>query len=137
MSVHLDWKQSYALGIQQVDEQHRYFLGLINRLSNELGRTDNAAYQAALLQELTAYARFHFVSEENLMLKANYPRFEEHRQHHVQLIDTLSSKLTLVKLNQTNERINAMLEFLLDWFMRHTTVEDRMFADYLEGASKE
>ncbi|MCU7896423.1 MAG: hypothetical protein KZQ66_20495 [Candidatus Thiodiazotropha sp. (ex Lucinoma aequizonata)] len=37
----IDWVAEYELGINDIDFQHQYFLDLINRLSDELGRVDN------------------------------------------------------------------------------------------------
>lgn len=130
MNVHIDWQQKYLLGIEQIDEQHHYFAGLINRLSDEMSRSDDAQYKLGLYAELAAYAKFHFVSEENLMFKAGYPDLAQHHKHHLQLIDTLSSKLGMVQVDKTQERIDDMLAFLRDWFLTHTVVEDRRFADY-------
>ncbi len=62
------------------------FLDLINRLSEELGKSDNLAYQSVLINELNAYAVFHFISEENMMFKAGYPGLDRHKRSHRGLI---------------------------------------------------
>ncbi len=52
---------------------HHYFLNLINRLSDGLKMTTNPSRRSSLVAELNAYAHFHFISEENIMAKENYP----------------------------------------------------------------
>jgi hemerythrin-like metal-binding protein len=86
----LHWKQDYETGVREIDLQHRFFMDLINRMHEELQGSTDADYRAALFEELSNYARFHFVSEENLMFKFGYPDLDHHRMMHRRLIDELS-----------------------------------------------
>ena len=122
----MTWKKDYDLGIEDIDLQHRYFLNLINRLADELRMTTDASRRAALIAELNAYARFHFVSEENMMAKATYPLLEEHRRHHLALISELNSKEAMLQLEANDRRAEEVVDFLLE----HTTGEDRLFAEF-------
>ena len=127
---HIQWKENYDLGIEDIDLQHHFFLNLINRLSDELRMTTNPSRRTALISELNAYARFHFISEENMMAKANYPELDVHRRHHLELISQLNSKEAMLQLEKTDQRAEDIVDFLLAWFVNHTTGEDRLFADY-------
>lgn len=127
------WKQDYALGIEDIDFQHRCFLNLINRLADELTMTTEPRRRAALMAEVNAYAHFHFLSEENLMAKVGYPQLDEHRQRHRDLIGQLNAKEAMLQQQGTEERADEVVEFLRDWFFRHTVGEDRLFADYYHG----
>ena len=127
---HIHWKSDYDLGIEDVDFQHHYFLNLINRLSDELKMTTSASRRTALISELNAYARFHFISEENMMAKANYPDLQNHRRHHLELISQLNSKEAMLQLEKNDASAEAVVDFLVEWFVNHTTGEDRLFADY-------
>lgn len=133
---HIHWKSEYDLGIEDIDFQHHYFLNLINRLSDELRMTTNPARRTALISELNAYARFHFISEENLMAKANYPELQAHRRHHLELISQLNSKEAMLQLEQTDQRAEDIVDFLVEWFVGHTTGEDRLFADYYHSQTE-
>jgi hemerythrin len=128
---HLEWQHDFELGIRVIDDQHRYFVDLINRLSDELLVTQHADYQAALMSELKAYARFHFISEENQMLLAGYPALGEHRGHHHDLIDRLSARIVRFESSHTSETAAAVIDFLIEWFTHHTVHEDRRFSDWL------
>ncbi len=125
-----DWKTEYDLGIEDIDFQHHYFLNLINRLSDELKMTTEPSRRTALIAELNAYARFHFVSEENIMSKAGYPKLNEHRQHHLDLISQLNSKEAMLQLRRSDESAEDIVEFLQTWFINHTVGEDRLFAEF-------
>jgi hemerythrin len=124
MSVYtLNWKEEYATGVEEIDLQHRYFMGLINRLSSELDGCEDESYRKKLLNELVKYASFHFVSEENLMLKFAYPDLERHRKLHLDLIDKLSWQIQ-------SKSYDALFEFLVDWFIRHTLEEDKHIGEF-------
>ena len=63
MSKHLgEWESGYELGIEDIDLQHHFFFNLINRLSNELLQAKDVQFRLDLINELNAYAKFHFIS---------------------------------------------------------------------------
>ncbi len=128
---HVDWKSSYNLGIEDIDFQHRCFANLINRLSDELLDTDSPDHMASLIDELNAYAHFHFKSEENMMRQAGYPDVDEHMSLHHELINQLGAKEGMLHIEKTRLKSEEIIEFLIDWFLNHTIHEDRLFADYL------
>lgn len=131
-SFHLiDWKKEYELGVEDIDLQHHFFVNLINRLTKEFDTYDHPEYQSALIKELNAYACFHFLSEENIMFRTNYPLLQEHKQHHLNLLEQLSIKGNLFRVDPTIEKGQETMNFLTDWFFEHTNQEDRLFADYL------
>ena len=127
----IDWDKKYELGIEDIDFQHHYFLNLINRMAEELAQSDDMAYRTAVISELNAYARFHFISEENLMTRAGYPGVERHRKHHRDLLDELSSRQSELGIRKSNDAADKVIDFLINWFLSHTAEEDRRFAEYL------
>ena len=129
---HIDWQTAFELGIEGIDFQHRYFVDLINRLSDDLESGNDQKYHAALLNELKAYARFHFVSEENLMMRCAYPGLDEHKRHHRELVDQMSARIAKLEISYSETSADAIIRFLIDWFSNHTVSEDRRFADWLQ-----
>ncbi|HIJ90451.1 MAG: hemerythrin family protein [Desulfobulbaceae bacterium] len=127
----LIWDAKFEIGVEEIDQQHRFFLSLINRLSIELERNDNQKYLLALFSELNAYARFHFISEENIMLRAAYPNLEEHRRQHLELVEQLHAKEWKLRSRSSAEEGGHIVAFLVQWFLVHTSQEDKQFADFL------
>lgn len=127
----ISWQPGYNLGVEDIDFQHHYFLNLINRLADEFQRSDNQSFRILLVSELSAYARFHFISEENMMLRSGYPELEAHKQHHRLLLDQLSAKQALLEVRRSDQAFEDILGFLVNWFMHHTSQEDKLFANYL------
>ena len=122
----LHWQATYDTGVEEIDLQHRYFLALINRLTVELAASNDPRYRQSLLNELAKYAAFHFASEENLMVKFAYPDLKRHRMLHIELIDRLSSRMNAMTYE-------PLLDFLVGWFIQHTTSEDRHIGEFLRS----
>ena len=127
----IDWNQKYDLGVEDIDLQHHFFLNLINRLSKDLLTSNNPDYQLSLISELNAYASFHFISEENMMRREGYPELEIHRQHHLNIIENLCVAGNQFRLEPSKEELKKIIHFLVNWFIHHTSQEDKLFADYL------
>ena len=125
------WQPDYDLGVDDIDLQHRFFASLINRLAADLRQVTDPPLRSALMQELSAYARFHFISEENLMARAGYPGLAEHRALHNRLIDELSARQTLLQLRFSAQDVDDTIHFLVQWFKGHTQHEDRLFVQHL------
>lgn len=126
------WHDTYALGVEDIDLQHHYFLNLINRLGTEIAKPENQEYVEALISELNAYARFHFTSEETMMLHSDYPQYEAYRRHHIELIELLSIKEYNLLHPKSTEEAEAIIDFLTEWFVHHTMEEDRAFTTFLQ-----
>ncbi len=132
----IEWNTAYLIGIDEIDFQHQYFLKLIYRLSSELERTVDPHYRLLLLQELNKYAKFHFLSEENIMFSIGYPELEEHRKLHFELIETLNLKSGYY--GEGKIASGEVIEFLYDWFVGHTVEVDKkigVFNQHAQGSA--
>ena len=128
----IEWQSKYEVGIEDIDFQHHFFLNLINRLASELTGLNDIEYQNALISELNAYARFHFISEENMMFRSGFPGYMNHKNLHLELIDQLSSRANMLAIDNSNIESSHIIGFLLNWFFTHTTTIDTEFAAYLK-----
>lgn len=138
--ANLEWDPSYLVDYADIDLQHQYFFNLIARIDKAREADDlqaSAPYLMDLFAELYLYARFHFRSEENMMRKADYPGIDVHQEHHNQLMKELHEKERALSVNFSHERLEATLQFLVDWFVHHTTREDRELATFLRKAQRD
>lgn len=123
------WRTEYAIGVEDIDLQHQFFVALINRVGRELDQSLSKATVMSLFQEVVLYAQFHFFSEENVMSRWAFPLFDEHRELHGALIDDL----TRLRISFENEHLegSAVRSFLKNWFLDHTLHEDRKFGQFM------
>ncbi len=125
----IEWRPDYLTGIEEIDLQHQYFAKLINRIEAKITAPGTTRTLGPLLTELTYYARFHFLSEENMMAESGYPDLEEHKQLHFDLIERLCNSIHM--LEEEIVKPAHIVDMLGSWFIDHTLVEDRKYAHFV------
>ncbi len=129
----LVWDESFEIGVQEIDTQHKEFIKLLRRIKLGFEKEVPLKMQLRILEELIKYAEYHFCSEENIMLITRYPDVRAQQTEHAKLLGSLTRKVETYKRSPaTGEQL---AEFLYNWFVTHTQVEDRKFADHL-GATR-
>lgn len=120
-----------SLGIKTVDLQHEKFFKMLDELRLYSANKDNKLLIENLLEEFSAYATYHFVAEERMMKKSEFPLYEVHMQQHL----FFKQKLDEFKqaLEYKNEMVDEqMLNFLRKWFVVHISEQDKQYADYIK-----
>lgn len=120
-----------SLGIKTVDLQHEKFFKMLDELRLYSANKDNKLLIENLLEEFSAYATYHFVAEERMMKKSEFPLYEVHMQQHL----FFKQKLDEFKqaLEYKNEIVDEqMLNFLRKWFVVHISEQDKQYADYIK-----
>mgnify|MGYP000871067617 FL=1 len=120
------WDEVYATGIASIDEQHKHLVSLINRMFEALSQKKGKEEVLYVIEEMSRYARCHFLAEELLMEKAGCPDIAEHRLFH----DAFSSKVDdfLFKYKQDEEALSAEVTiFLTNWLNEHLSSTDHKY----------
>ena len=76
----LQWDDSMSVGVEALDEDHKFLIGLLNQVSGAVvsGDPDFMVTRSVLLS-LVDYLDFHFKREENVMEAVGYPDLEAHK----------------------------------------------------------
>ena len=127
--IDIKWNKQYSVGHAAIDHQHRVFIDLIRSTSDAVDSRLNKEIIRRAFDELVLYAKFHFFSEETLMINSEYPGYESHRQLHVQLLTTLGEKIEEYMSNA--ETREAFIEFIFECLVLHILDIDRKFTEYL------
>jgi len=130
------WSDDFSVGIQEIDEQHKELVDLLNQLHVAIHEHHGTETSRKILDDLADYTRTHFAVEESLMRVSNYPEFAAHKQNHEELIGqviALQEKLDTGQAAITFE----LLHFLKVWLTRHINEADKRFGAYFitTGAS--
>ncbi|MGE0080875.1 MAG: bacteriohemerythrin [Thiohalomonadaceae bacterium] len=129
MPVMIAWSDAFSVDIQEIDEQHKCLVDLINKLYEVLaGHGDEAI--GGILDELVRYTRVHFSVEECLMRLFAYEGYEEHKKIHDALVKRV---LELQAQYRAGEQKVGMelLYFLKDWLMDHIQRVDKHYSRHL------
>ena len=125
------WQKAYSVGNEQIDNEHKVFVEIIGRIHDAVLKKKSIDYIKRLLRELEAYAVFHFVSEENIMIDSAFPELEEHKKEHEKLLNALDIKVK--KITSFEEVPDTLIFFLINWFVEHTTSRDLELAKHLRN----
>ena len=129
MSDYIPWSDDLSVGLQEIDEQHKILIGLINSLYSEsiLKKADQSAVDS-IINELKQYTIIHFSVEESLFRLFDYPYIEAHQKRH----DSLKEELAKVHRKfKDGEPVNIeLMSFLRRWIKNHILMEDKKYAPF-------
>jgi len=129
------WRDSYSVGVEQIDRQHKYLLSLINRIQVATGEFDSQAIVEIVL-DMQAYARFHFADEENLMEQLGFPGLADHRKIHEGFLE--KADLFLDDLESAPvATVSEIARFLSDWLINHIMVTDAQYGLFFKQSRQQ
>jgi hemerythrin-like metal-binding protein len=80
--AYMQWKPEMSVGMEELDEDHRFLIKVINRLAENSAGDGNAEAVGECLASLRNYAEFHFAREEGVMRACGYSTLSEHQDEH-------------------------------------------------------
>ncbi|RJR40845.1 MAG: hypothetical protein C4567_10385 [Deltaproteobacteria bacterium] len=132
------WDDLYSIGVSGIDDQHKSFFKMLNNFNTDvvfssIKTTDDKDMMKIYLYvlNLRRYALNHFLSEEEYMVKYNYPNIFEHRKKH----DNFIKRIFALEENYYNfnklspDNIN---DFISSWLADHIIRMDKDFGQYLK-----
>ena len=131
----IDWSDDLSVEIEEIDDQHKELLVMINRLHGATVSGDWSKRIVTLtdiLMGLIDYLQYHFATEEKYMILHEYPGYEEHHKEHSQFVAEVTSFSEAFK-NGTKGLSEEILSFLKEWYIRHITLSDVRFGVYLNS----
>lgn len=124
----MSWSDDLSVGIQEIDEQHRILINLINRLFNEGLIKHNTSVANEVLAELVQYTVIHFAVEESLFRIFDYPGYETHKAQHEDLKNQVMELKLKVELGK--EISTELISFLRNWLKNHIVQEDKKYSSF-------
>ncbi len=124
------WSDSFLIGVDAVDRQHRHLVDILNRLHEAMQLGGKPHDVSRVLTDLVNYTRYHFSTEESLMRDSNYPGYEEHARKHQAMVakaDEFSGEVMAGKASATLR----LMPFLKDWLGKHILETDMRFGEYV------
>lgn len=129
----IEWSDELSVGIQEIDEQHKVLVGLLNDLHEAIHERHGRETSIEILQKLIDYTRIHFAVEESLMRLFEYPGYEEHKQQHEHLFEEILEFQKRV-LNEGHSISFQLLHFLRMWLTRHILESDMDYSPHMLSA---
>ena len=122
----MEWDESYNIGIEVIDNQHRQILDYINILE-EVRKTGDRGKIKEVLEDLIDYTQSHFTFEENLLEQVHYQYLPSHRGIHALFVKRLHDYRE--KFDQGVSVENDLYRLLSKWLINHIQHDDQDYVD--------
>ena len=131
----LVWTQALAIGVPEIDEQHRELFRRVDHLleaaSGDLGQV------GPLLAWLREYVAQHFATEERYMAEQAYPGRAAHQAEHRRFADDLTALEADFASRGAGGDVPARLHRQLgDWLRGHVLVTDLALGHFVRRARR-
>ena len=129
-----EWTEALAVGIEEIDAQHRELFGCVARFRDAAFAGDGSAVDGAL-DFLGRYVEIHFAAEERYMAAQRYPGLPRHREEHAWLLHAVREIEADHRRDGTSAQAVARVErFLSDWVRTHIGVTDLAMSRFVRRA---
>jgi len=124
----ITWKDSFSVGVKEIDDQHKLFVDVLGKMENVLlsGNADRNTV-LELVDSLEEYVDLHFNTEEFYFKKFNYIGAPEHLIAHNQFREKASQEIAKIK---SGESLTLdLVNYLESWLANHIMDMDQKYAE--------
>jgi hemerythrin len=126
------WTQTLAIGIAEIDRQHRALFERAAKFEAAVKARKPAYHLEELFSYLEHHMQTHFEAEERFMRERGYPHLAEHLKEHLEFKRTLHSLLPHWESEGESPALVMALVGLLDqWLTEHVSTSDRDFGEFM------
>ncbi len=126
----MNWTPDLSVNIDEIDNQHKKLIGMINELSEAMKARKGAEVMGKIIAGLTNYTKEHFATEEKLFDKFGYPETAKHKQEHTKFVNEINKFKQDFEAGKLSVSIDV-LKFLSSWLMNHIKGTDQKYSKFL------
>jgi hemerythrin len=127
VSIQFIWEDSYSVGREDIDKQHKHIFVIASSLSDTIEVTRGNRIIMALYKHI----REHFTAEEQMMKDIGYPKLEEHRNLHDNFITELNRIAEAKGSSTDKEPFGELKTFLYHWVIDHILNHDMDYVRFI------
>lgn len=124
--AHIDWIEEYSVGVELIDEQHRYILELLDELFDAIASTRTDQEIGDIINRLVAHAALHFATEEDYFDQFGYADAEDHKARHRELTARVVDFKARYAAGE-KDIASEIVEFLEGWLIGHIMETDKKY----------
>lgn len=129
------WKDSYLIGIESVDNDHRIMFDLVSQFHDAYAEGKGQERMQRVFSVLLDYIESHFRREEMYMENQGYPNLEHHRIEHDDLRNKVKEMYQRFTRGEDGALCVEMLAFLHNWLHFHILEEDMAYREFYRQRS--
>jgi len=126
------WSDDFLVHNAAIDEQHKSLVKMANEFyaNCQKGGILARVYFFETIKGTLRYVKTHFSTEEDIMKKANYPEYEEHKKQHEDFIIHVQEQISNFE-KQINPDSAGFVKILTDWILQHIAASDKDYIPYI------
>jgi len=132
----IEWRESLAIGIEEIDGQHRQLLSRFDQLLRACESGQGIDELKRLLAFLDEYVVLHFGDEERIQQRHIYPGYASHKREHESFIARLQALKG--EIDREGVALHHVVEtnsMLLKWLIHHISTVDVQLGKFLKSAA--
>lgn len=132
----IQWQDSYKIGHDIIDKQHRKLVSMIADLQTAILEDKADEATSKTLKELVDYTQYHFRDEEKLMFEMGFADLEHHKYLHRQMLEQVIQILTDIKSGKPFDAPD-LVTYLTHWLTDHIVAEDGKIGHALKAKKRQ
>ncbi len=122
------WNRHFETGLEEIDKQHKELVNILNRLARHATLDSSDLTSSRLLDELLAYASYHFRYEESVW-EESLGKSEMVRNHH-DSHQMFFARIQMFRQSGAPQEdvLAELFDFLTRWLAFHILESDRRMA---------
>ena len=124
------FRDTYSVGIPQIDNQHKGLIRLINDLQAAMMAGKGKQVLSSIINDLIRYTEGHFAFEEALLQQRGYSALAAHKQEHKELTRQVHELRDKFQSSELTISMDVM-KFLKNWLASHILERDKAYAKEL------
>ncbi len=130
----IEWSEKYSVGNKQIDDQHKNWIKIYNTAHEKMISSDETLFRSAgadALQEMKAYAEYHFAFEENLMETMAFDELDSHKRFHQDFMGKIEKIIWDISAG-THVLNSEIIKTIENWLMHHILKEDQKIKPFIK-----
>lgn len=130
----LVWDDAYAMGVEEIDSQHRAIFNNFSALSAACDDGAGPDRLVEIIDFMNDYSLNHFAAEEKLAEEFSYPGLPEQRDEHRQFrADMAELRARVQEKGPSSDCVIALKGKLIKWLINHVKNVDGELGAYIKG----
>ncbi len=130
----INWDDSFSVGNDDIDRQHKKWIRIFNALHDAILNNDLTPYRTITiraLEDMLNYAKIHFSFEEKYMAGIGYPDVVAHRRLHKDFDTQIYQYYR--DAQDGNAVLNTkIIKMVRNWLVQHIMIEDMKYKLFVQ-----
>ena len=128
----LEWSDSYLVGIEKLDIEHKDLINRLNQLHNKFYRRQGDRSRIeSYLKDIHDRIQAHFTMEEGMMRDTDYPDFVQHKKEHDAFLGVIDNLINKYRTTPDYSFTQVLEDILRQWIGNHIAASDHKLGIHL------